>query len=130
MTKSGGGYTSNQVVRPGVRSGPPNTNLISPRGVSQYGYAPGSTLKKDGSYTTQNSALPVNQGTARQVPSGNAVAASTVAGPGGSRTVYRSGTQATHGPAAGPAPVQGRDIFREFPASQSQGNTGASSQKR
>src|SRR5215471_5845551 len=32
------------------------------------------------------------------VPQGNAVAAATVCGPGGSRTVMRSGAQGTHGP--------------------------------
>jgi hypothetical protein len=111
---SGGGITGNKVKSVGVKTGPASTNKISPRGVSQYGYATGSTLKREGSYTSTNSALPVSAGRASQVPSGNAVAASTICGPGGSRTVYRSGTNAVHG-----AVVQGhsptpRDTLSEY----------------
>jgi hypothetical protein len=109
---SGGGITSNKLVREGVRSGPPNTNIISPRGVSQYGYATGGMMKGSGSFTGRNSALDVNEGTASQPRSGNDVAASTVAGPGGSRTVYRAGSQS-----ATPAvqmPQGGKDILSEF----------------
>jgi hypothetical protein len=109
---SGGGITSNKLVHPNVKTGPASSNKMDPRGVSQYGYAPGSTLNRDSSYTTKNSGLPVNAGTMSQVPSGNAVAAATVAGPGGSRTVYRAGTQS-----ATPSvqmPQGGRDILSEF----------------
>jgi hypothetical protein len=112
---SGGGITSNKLVRPGVRTGPASTNKIDPRGVSQYGYSTGSLMTGPGGFTSKNSALPVNAGTAPQVPMGNAVAASTVCGVGGSRTVMRSGSQSLHGTASGPAPVQGRDIFAQFP---------------
>ena len=112
---SGGGITSNKLVRPGVRSGPPSTNKIDPRGVSQYGYATGSKMKEPGSFTTENSALPVNQGTGAQVPMGNAVALIVGGGgPGTGRTLYRTGTQAVHGPVAGPAPVRGREILGAF----------------
>jgi hypothetical protein len=111
---SGGGINSNKLVRVGVKTGPPSSNIKSPRGVSQYGYSPGSTLRREGSFTTQSSALPVNAGTMPQVKMGNAVAASTKAGPGGSRQVLRSGGQGLHGPVHGPAPVQGRDILGAF----------------
>jgi hypothetical protein len=110
---SGGGLTSNKLVRPGVKAGPANTNVISPRGVSEYGYATPGKMRQ-GAHSGQNTAQPVKTGTASQVPSGNAVAAATVAGPGGSRTVYRAGVQGTHGPVAGPAPVQGREILSEY----------------
>ena len=120
---SGGGITSNKLVRPGVRSGPPSTNKISPRGVSQYGYATGSKMKEPGSFTTENSALPVNQGTGAQVPMGNAVALNVKGGgPGTGRTLYRSGSQAVHGPVAGPAPAQGREIRRVRPRGNRQGD--------
>ena len=43
------------------------------------------------------------------VPQGNAVAASTVCGPGGSRTVYARGVQGTHGQANPGKPMAGGD---------------------
>ena len=112
---SGGGITSNKLVRPGVRTGPASTNKIDPRGVSQYGYATGSRIHKSGSYGTENTALPVNVGTAPQVPMGNQVALNVKGGgPGAGRTVMRTGSQSRHG-----APVQGstptpRDILSEY----------------
>src|SRR6516225_4953859 len=113
-TLSGGGIRSNKLVRVSVRTGPPSTNVISPRGVSQYGYAAGSRLNKTGSFTTENSALPVNAGTMSQVPMGNAVARNVGGGgPGTGRTVHRTGTQSLHGKPVG-SPVQGRDILGAF----------------
>jgi len=112
---SGGGIQSSVVKKVGVRVGPAQTNKISPRGVSQFGYAAGSRMSKSGSYGTESSSLPVKAGTAPQVPMGNAVAASTVCGVGGSRTVHRTGSQDRHGsPVPGNAP-QGRDIFSQYP---------------
>jgi hypothetical protein len=111
---SGGGLTSNKLVRPGVRTGPPSTNKIDPRGVSQYGYSTGSKLARAGSFTTENSALPVNAGTASQVPMGNAVALNVgKGGPGTGRTTYRSGYQAMHGQPVG-SPVRGREILGQY----------------
>jgi hypothetical protein len=113
---SGGGITSNKLVHPNVRTGPASSNKMDPRGVSQFGYSPGSTLDRSGSFTTKNSALPVNAGTMTQVPSGNQVALNVgQGGPGAGCTVYRTGTQQMHGaPVRGNAP-QGRDIFAQFP---------------
>jgi hypothetical protein len=111
---SGGGLTSNKLVRPNVRTGPASTNKIDPRGVSQYGYATGSTLKQAGSFTGKNSALPVNAGTTTQVPMGNAVARNVGAGgPGAGRTIHRTGTQMMHGQPVG-SPVQGREILGSY----------------
>jgi hypothetical protein len=115
--KSGGGYNSSQVIRPGIKTGPASTNKIDPRGVSQYGYATGSKLSGTGNYTTANSALRVNAGTMPQVPLGNAVALNVVgrAGPGAGREVHRSGSQGTHvSVVQGNAP-QGRPIWPEYP---------------
>jgi hypothetical protein len=112
---SGGGINSRVVKRVGIRTGPASTNKISPRGVSQYGYATGSTLTREHSFTTKNSALPVNQGTMKQVPLGNAVALNVKGGgPGTGRTIHRTGTQQLHGSVAGPAPIQGRDILSGY----------------
>ena len=112
---SGGGITSNKLVHPNVKTGPASSNKMDPRGVSQFGYSPGSTLDRSGSFTTKNSALPVNAGTMVQVPSGNQVALNVgQGGPGTGRTVYRTGTQQMHGaPVQGQSPGQ-REILSEF----------------
>jgi hypothetical protein len=116
---SGGGLSSNKLVRVGLHAGPASTNKINPAGVSQFGYATGSRINKEHGYGTENSAVRVNAGTMSQVPLGNAVAGNVKGGgPGTGRTVYRSAQQGTHGPVAGPAPVQGRDIFAQFPPEQ------------
>ena len=113
---SGGGITGNKLVRVGVKGGSRSTQPVSPAGMSQYGTAQGGRIKGTGSFTGINSAKNVFEAKkADATPMGNAIAASTVCGPGGSRTVYRSGTNAVHGPVAGPAPIQGRSIFDQFP---------------
>jgi len=49
------------------------------------------------------------------VPLGNEVATNTVCGPGGSRTVMRSGSQSTHGAVnPGNAPAKNKDILSGF----------------
>ena len=115
-TLSGGGITSNKLVHPNVRTGPASSNKMDPRGVSQYGYSPGSTMSKTGAFTTKNSAVPVNAGTMPQVEVGSKVALNVgKGGVGAGRTLYgQGGTQQMHG-----APVQGqspgrRDILSEF----------------
>jgi hypothetical protein len=94
---SGGGLSSNKLVHPDVKGGSRSTEAMNPRGVSQFGYSPGSTLDKSGSFTTKNSALPVFEGNkAAATPMGNTLAASCPEGPGGGRTVHRSGMQGKH----------------------------------
>jgi hypothetical protein len=110
---TGGGIQSSKRVEVGVRGGKPTTNVISPRGVSEYGYATPGKMRQ-GAHSGVNTSQLVKTGTASQVPSGNAVAASTVCGVGGSRTIYKSGGQGIHG-----APVQGstpapKDILSEY----------------
>jgi hypothetical protein len=84
---SGGGLTSNKLVRPGVVAGPPRTNKVNPGGADQLGQH----------MTKQSAATPLYGGTMPQVPSGNAVAKNVGAGgPGKGRTVHRSGSQGTH----------------------------------
>jgi len=101
--KSGGGITSNKLKSVGVKAGPSNTNVVSPRGVSQLGYATGSQLKGAESYGTKNTALSVFERKAAEQPLGNAVATNVGAGgPGTGRTTYPSGYQSLHG-----KPVQG-----------------------
>jgi hypothetical protein len=122
---SGGGITGNKVKSVGVRAGGPSTNKISPRGVSQYGYATGSRPNKSGGYSTENTALPVNVGTMSQVPMGNAIATNVgKGGPGTARTVMRSGSQMMHGaPAPGNAPPSRGDILSQYGRETSSGST-------
>jgi hypothetical protein len=83
--KSGGGIRGNKVRQVGVRTGPPRTDVVSVEAVSELG-ARTAFPKPD-----------LIKGTAPQVRSGNDVAASTICGPGGSRTIYKSGFQALSG---------------------------------
>jgi hypothetical protein len=110
---SGGGLTSNKLVRPGVKAGPPNTRIINPFGVAQIGASQGGKLKAEGRHTGINTAVPILQGTMRQVPMGNSVALNVgKGGPGTGRVVYgQSGTQRAN--TSGPMP-QGREILRDF----------------
>jgi hypothetical protein len=124
QARSGGGINSSVVKNVGIQGGSRTTQPVSPRGVSQLGYSPGSTLSRTGAFTTQSSALPVFEPKKpNSVPFGNTEAAATVAGPGGSRTVYRSGYQGQHG-----APVQGSspkpvDLLSQFGSEVSDKNT-------
>jgi hypothetical protein len=112
---SGGGINSRIVKRVGVKTGPANTNKISPRGVSQFGYATGGRLRREGSFTGDSTSLPVNAGTMKQVPLGNQLVKNVGAGgPGAGRTVMSRGTNAMHGsPVQGQAPGR-RDILSEY----------------
>ena len=83
--RSGGGLTVNKLRQVGVKAGPARTDVVSVEAVSGLG---------------TRTAFPkpdLIKRTAPQVRSGNDVAASTVCGPGGSRTIYRTGFQALSG---------------------------------
>jgi hypothetical protein len=107
------GIQSNKLKEVGVKVGPPRTNIVSPEAVSELGMR--TAFKKPDLY----------KGTAPQVRSGNDVAASTVCGPGGSRTVYERGISGVHGkasPGEGKiGPNAGRDILSEYGPEKSRG---------
>jgi hypothetical protein len=119
---TGGGINSSVNKSVEVRGGKPTTNVVSPRGVSEYGYATPGKLRQ-GAHTGDNTALNVfERKAAAAAPMGNAKALDVQGGgPGKGRTVMRSGTQGTHGPVAGPAPIQGRDIWKDFPGGGNEG---------
>jgi hypothetical protein len=117
MAKSvtGGGIRSSVNKSVGVRSGPPTTNVISPRGVSQYGASQSGKMRQ-GAHTAENTALNVFERTAAEQPLGNAVALNVGKGGAGTgRTIYKSGYQAQHGEVAGNREPWGRDIWKDFP---------------
>jgi hypothetical protein len=109
--KSGGGYSSNKRREVPVRTGPPRTDVVSVEAVSELG-ARTAFPKPD-----------LIKGTAPQVRSGNDVAASTVCGPGGSRTIYKTGFQSLRGPVSqGEGNIgAGKDILSEFGPEKSRG---------
>jgi hypothetical protein len=115
--RTGGGIQSSVNRKVGIHGGSRTTNVVSPAGLSQYGTAQGGKLKQAGSFTGINSATPVFAGTKPlPVPFGNAKATDVGSGgPGTGRTVMRTGSQSLHGTASGPAAVQGRPIFPEYP---------------
>jgi hypothetical protein len=84
--KSGGGYLSNKHRSVGYRSGPPRTNVVSVQSVAEQGMAINWPRQ------------PLVKGTAPQVRSGNDLAASCPQGPGGGRTIYKTGFQQLRGP--------------------------------
>jgi hypothetical protein len=107
--RSGGGITSNKLIRPGIKAGSPRTNLIDPHGPDFLGQS------------TSFPKPPLMKGTAPQVELGNALATNVGAGgPGQGRTVMRGGSQGTHGPTTGSV-QQGRDILSEYGPEKSRG---------
>jgi hypothetical protein len=100
---SGGGITSNKLVRPSVRTGSPS-KASSPAAAAQIGAS--TFFKKQ----------QVESGRAgSNVRLGNEVALNVgKGGPGTGRTVMRSGSQGTHGSVnPGHAPAR-RDILSEY----------------
>jgi hypothetical protein len=111
--KRGGGLGSRVVVRPGVRNGA-SAQGVRPGAVSQFGesvgnHAMGVSGKLKGAAEKYATATPAggNQ------KLGNEVAASTVCGVGGSRTVMRSGSQ-TGTPVTPRAIGPTKDTLAEF----------------
>ena len=96
-SKSGGGSTSRNNVRPGMRNGQPSTR-ISPRGVSQIGSNMGNHSMDSGSKKLTKAVEPVRAGAMPDHRLGNKTAKAAGQGPGAGRTTMRSGGQGTHGP--------------------------------
>jgi cytochrome c5 len=95
--RSGGGITSNKLVRPSIKAGPPRTNVISVAATDMMGQR--VAFKRPD----------LIKGTAPQVPLGNDLATNVGRGaPGAGRTIYKTGFQSCHGtPAKGQTGIQG-----------------------
>jgi len=103
--RSGGGIQSKVNRKTPVRAGPPRTNVINPGGTDALGQQ------------FAGKRTPLQAGTMKQVPSGNAVALNVgKGGPGAGRTVMPRGTQGMHGSPSnpGPRPGAGKDILSSF----------------
>jgi hypothetical protein len=119
----GGGYKSRPHVEKPVKTGKGNRG-VSVGATSQLGAKQGSHVTSEGgketSYRGDNRGR-VHQGDAlRPAEMGNAVSAATKCGPGGSRTVYASGSQGQTG-SGGPQKPSGRDILGEYGPESSRG---------
>ena len=98
--RSGGGLSSNKQKKVGVNWGSTRTNVVNPAAVDQLGQAMPDRMR-EGHHVAGNSAEQLfARGAQAATPLGNQVAAQTKAGPGGSRTVYASGTNKMYGPPA------------------------------
>lgn len=116
---SGGGLTSNKLVRPPVRTGAPAMG-VRPGYPDQLGSMKGNHAMDRGDVPAKLTPMqtvkpPIS------VPLGNQVAGNVGAGgPGAGRTVMRSGSQGQHGavnPGEGgsrPSRVTGKDILSDF----------------
>jgi len=99
--RSGGGATSNKLVKPTVRGGPSSTKIVSVSAAGSIGRAKGDHVGTSGGKTVARPKDPLIQGTRSQVPSGNAVALNVgKGGPGAGRVLHgQAGSQSQHGPA-------------------------------
>ena len=109
-SKSGGGITGKNVRQVKVRTGGPNRKA-NPGGVAQIGYSYGEHVT-DRRESSGYRGEPLFKGPALQSKLGNEIAASTKAGPGGSREVHYCGSQQSLPPARPMA--KGRDTLAEF----------------
>jgi hypothetical protein len=92
---------------------------ISPGGVAQFGSAVGDHVAgglSGGGRSTGYRGDQVKMGPLPNRELGNECAVRTVAGPGGSREVSRTGTQGQHGPVEGRVKPEGRDILSQYGA--------------
>jgi hypothetical protein len=113
-SKSGGGITSRNVVRPGVRTGSAATGY-NPGRAGQIGSALGDHAEHGQVRGDPREAPHTARPHAAGVRLGNEVATNVGGGgPGTGRTVYRAGVQGTHGPVIRGPSVPPRDILSGF----------------
>ena len=105
------GIQSNQKREVGYRHGTPRRE-INKTGVMQLGTMQGSHITGDGESLKEHKVVqPLKGGAGYPSDLGNYKALTTVAGPGGSRAVYRNGSQAQQGPAAQGNPPPAGQLF-------------------
>jgi hypothetical protein len=111
-SKSGGGITSKNVVRPGVRDGRAATGY-NPGRVGQIGSALGDHAEHGPVKGDPREAPHTARPHAAEMRLGNEVAPRAKK-MGDDRTVMRSGSQGTHGPVVRGSSVPPRDILSRF----------------
>jgi hypothetical protein len=111
--QKGGGYGGRQHVETKVRTGT-GSRGTNPGGVGQLGQSQGSHVTRGGESSYRGE--PLHSGrNFQKTEFGNAIAARTVCGPGGSRNVYASGSQGQTGTNPGnPRPVPDRHVIESY----------------
>jgi hypothetical protein len=87
----------------------PKARAMSPAASSQLGVSLGNHAMHSDGRVLKGAGVPLEAGKGYSTPVGPAPM--SAAGPGAGRTVYKSGGQGTHGPAAGEKPEQARQII-------------------
>jgi hypothetical protein len=108
---SGGGIGMNKNVQVPVKTGS-GSKGVGPGWVGQRGNLQGSHTT-DGKETSYRGEPKFTGKNFQQTKFGNEIAASTKCGPGGSRDVYKFGSQMQYGSGGPPKPA-GRDILSEY----------------
>jgi hypothetical protein len=118
--QSGGGITSNKLVRPGIRASERGSKGINPGRVSQVGTTLGTHAQEAGSRKL-NPVTPAYTQAPNFAPKfGNEVALNVgKGGPGTGRTVRASGTQGMHGAPVRENPPPDGELFPGFPGRRS-----------
>ena len=92
--KSGGGLTSNKLVRPSIRGGSPTANRVNVTAVSQLGAKIGNHSDKG---TVKLTPQPLVAAKMPAVALGNSLATNVgKGGPGAGRKIFGSGSQGSH----------------------------------
>jgi hypothetical protein len=97
---SGGGLGMNKNASPNYKVGA-GSRAVNIDWVGQQGTSLGNKVMGRGEPLKGIRAQPFGGPSFHGAGQGNAIAAATKAGPGGSRAVYRTGVQGQHGPVAG-----------------------------
>ena len=112
--RPGGGIRSRTVVHKPVRTGAAREH-IQKASVAQIGQRQGDHVTSRAGSTGYRGESLIGPKSPISEPMGNEIAVRTVCGPGGSRTIYRTGVQMRHGEAAPGNPMQPKDeIFPGF----------------
>jgi hypothetical protein len=106
-SKAGGGFNSNKIVRSQNPKVEPKAYAMSPAGASQLGTALGNHATTSNRKVLKGAAVPLQSGPGYEAKGPRP----GVAGPGGGRTVYRSGGQGAHGSNPGEKPQVARQII-------------------
>lgn len=107
---SGGGVGNNKVTRVAPKAGKP-AREVRPKGVAQIGTSRGNHAMRSGKVLHGDVEPVRGQRLPAAVRHGNDPALTGTVGVGAGRTIHVSGGQGQHGPVAGTAKPQGREIL-------------------
>jgi hypothetical protein len=108
--RSGGGITSNKLVKVTTVHGSRDTKMVAPTAAAHIGRSVGNHASEAGGKTLQRPNVPLYKPTRDAAPLGNEVAKNVGRGaPGAGRILHgQSGSQGQHGPANQGSPMPGQ----------------------